>query len=131
MGPIGSERVYPRRCGVSFKPLLDSFGGQHACNIIQNASKMTSSACHSWTVSGMIPSIFEHFGAFWRQNPVETGLVHALNRQTYGHPLNMGPMDGTHTPGAGNSVGLTRPPTRFLQGFASKMLQRESKLSPS
>eukprot|EP00661_Eupelagonemidae_sp_cell13_P019948 gene19948-biopygen2538 len=29
MGPIGSERVYPRRCGACFKPLLASFGGQN------------------------------------------------------------------------------------------------------
>eukprot|EP00661_Eupelagonemidae_sp_cell13_P025477 gene25477-biopygen16502 len=32
--------------------------------------------------------------------------------------------------GAGISVGLTRLPTRFRPGFASKMLQKVSKLSP-
>eukprot|EP00661_Eupelagonemidae_sp_cell13_P008930 gene8930-biopygen10692 len=53
MGPIGSERVYPRRCGACFKPLLASFGGQNAHKIIQNASKMTSWACHSWTPDGL------------------------------------------------------------------------------
>eukprot|EP00661_Eupelagonemidae_sp_cell13_P012328 gene12328-biopygen18472 len=61
MGPIRTERMYPRRCSACFKPLLASFG------------------------------------AFWRQNPVETGFAYALNRQTYGRPLKIDPMDGTHS----------------------------------
>eukprot|EP00661_Eupelagonemidae_sp_cell13_P012424 gene12424-biopygen10991 len=40
MGPIGTERVYPRCCGVSFKQPWASFGGQHTLG--QTASGMAS-----------------------------------------------------------------------------------------
>ena len=58
MGPISSGRPYVCLFNASAKPFPTGFCLQNAPKMLQNAPKMTSSACHSWVVSGMIFCIF-------------------------------------------------------------------------